>query len=150
MARNQKSNVILMKAGAMRSAGDGNPRLFTFVGGTAGPWSVMEVRAVVGDSLPMTQRLDVVSGAIPTLPPEADWALSGVTSNVRYVTAAERAALGAQQVDPGRREALRAALIPIKKSTRWWDLPQDARRRIFEDGSRHVATGLRYLPGIAR
>src|SRR5688500_18820606 len=101
MARNQKSNVILMKAGAMRSAGDGNPRLFTFVGGTAGPWSVMEVRAVVGDSLPMTQRLDVVSGAIPTLPPEADWALSGVTSNVRYVTAAEERLSELNRSTPG-------------------------------------------------
>jgi hypothetical protein len=29
-------------------------------------------------------------------------------------------------------------------------LAQDERRRIFEESSRHVQTGLRYLPAIAR
>src|SRR5688572_2155317 len=100
----------------MRSGGDGNSRLFTFVGGTAGAWAVMGATAVVGESLPMTARLDVVSGQVPVLPQGAQWALSGITSNARYVTAVERAALAATQVDPGRPDALRAALIPIKKS----------------------------------
>ena len=134
----------------MHSGSELNPRLFTFMGGAAGGWSVMDTRAVVGEALPMTERLDVVSGAVPVVPQGAQWALSGITSNVRYVTAAEREILAAKQVDPGRRQALRAALIPIKKSARWWDLPQDERRTIFEESSRHVATGLRYLPAIAR
>lgn len=32
----------------------------------------------------------------------------------------------------------------------WCTLPQDERRAIFEDQSRHIATGLKYLPAIAR
>ena len=47
-------------------------------------------------------------------------------------------------------EATRAALIPIRKSEAWWALPQDERRAIFEERSRHIATGLKYLPAVAR
>ncbi len=43
-----------------------------------------------------------------------------------------------------------AALIPIRKSQAWWDLPQDERRAVFEQRSHHIATGLKYLPAIAR
>ena len=43
----------------------------------------------------------------------------------------------------------RAALIPIRKSEAWWDLAQDERRRIFEESSHHIATGLEYLPAVA-
>jgi chlorite dismutase len=51
----------------------------------------------------------------------------------------------------GRRPtAARAALIPITKSDAWWELAQDERRRILEESSRHIATGLEYLPAIAR
>jgi chlorite dismutase len=46
--------------------------------------------------------------------------------------------------------ATRAALIPITKSEAWWQLSQDQRREIFEEDSHHVATGLRYLPAVAR
>jgi chlorite dismutase len=46
--------------------------------------------------------------------------------------------------------ATRAALIPVKKSEAWWDLAQDERRRIFEDSSHHIGTGLEYLPAVAR
>jgi hypothetical protein len=53
--------------------------------------------------------------------------------------------------DPlGRAASTRAALIPITKSDAWWELPQDERRQIFEETSHHVATGLEYLPAIAR
>ena len=50
----------------------------------------------------------------------------------------------------GRAASTRAALLPITKSEVWWDLSQDERRRIFEESSHHVATGLEYLPAIAR
>jgi len=50
----------------------------------------------------------------------------------------------------GRSESTRAALIPVRKSAAWWDLAQDERRQIFEERSRHVSLGLRYLPAIAR
>jgi len=78
------------------------------------------------------------------------WVLRGVTSNERYVTRLERDALAARQQPVGRAGATRAALIPITKSEAWWDLAQDERRRILEDASRHIATGLEYLPAIAR
>jgi hypothetical protein len=32
----------------------------------------------------------------------------------------------------------------------WWDLPQDERRAIFEERSRHVADSMKYMPAIAR
>lgn len=32
----------------------------------------------------------------------------------------------------------------------WWSLPQDERRKIFEESSHHVAIGLNYLPAVAR
>jgi chlorite dismutase len=41
-------------------------------------------------------------------------------------------------------------LIPIKKSETWWELAQDERRRIFEESSHHIASGLEYLPAVAR
>jgi len=47
-------------------------------------------------------------------------------------------------------EATCAALIPIHKTPAWWGLTQDERRGIFEEGSKHIQTGLRYLPAIAR
>ena len=128
-----------------------NPRLFTFVGGKAGAWSIVQFKPVAGAPLPIADRLDVVHGAaVGTALDSAKWALRGVTSNVRYTTRAEKDILVAKQADPGRPEATRAALIPIKKNAAWWDLPEDERRRIFEESSHHIKTGLRYLPAIAR
>ena len=43
---------------------DHNARLFTFVGGNAGPWEVTSLRAVVGEGLAAVDRLRIVSGAI--------------------------------------------------------------------------------------
>jgi chlorite dismutase len=68
----------------------------------------------------------------------------------RYVNQEEREALVRVQPKLGRAEAVRAALIPIRKSAAWWDLPADVRRQIFEKRSHHIATGLRYLPAVAR
>jgi chlorite dismutase len=50
----------------------------------------------------------------------------------------------------GRPTATHAALIPIRKSAKWWDLSQDERRAIFEEKSKHTAVGLKYLPAFAR
>ena len=47
-------------------------------------------------------------------------------------------------------EATCAALIPLTKTAAWWALTQDERREIFEARSSHIATGLRFLPAIAR
>ena len=55
-----------------------------------------------------------------------------------------------KQAALGRPDSTLAALIPIRKSAKWWALTQDERRAVFEEKSRHVAVGLKYLPGVAR
>lgn len=126
-----------------------SPLLVSFVGGTSGPWVIERIEAVRGDGLETTPRLQVVEGRAAAIPVSARWTLRGTTSNERYVTRAEHETL--QVGEPlGRAEATRAALIPIRKSERWWGLAQDERRAIFEERSRHIATGLRYLPAVAR
>lgn len=127
-----------------------NPRLFTFVGGKAGGWSVVEARAIVGDPLPEVERLDFVHGAVAALPNGGKWILRGVTSHARYITGAEKDRMARKQADLGRPEATHAALIPIRKSAKWWALAQDERRAIFEERSRHGGIGLKYLPAVAR
>jgi chlorite dismutase len=123
---------------------------FSFVGGGRGPWEIVRISEVKGQGLEPAPNLDVVNGLLPATPPGARWALRGFTSNVRYATGAEIAELKAVQPVLGRPEARCAALIPIKKSARWWELAQDERRRIFEETSRHTAIGLEYLPAVAR
>ncbi|MEO5958559.1 MAG: chlorite dismutase family protein [Opitutaceae bacterium] len=125
-------------------------RLFTFAGGHAGPWHVISTMTVAGPPLPPVARLAIFSDA-EALPRESPaWMLRGITSNERYVTRPEKADLTARQPSLGRPEAVCAALIPIKKKSEWWALPQDERRKIFEEQSRHIATGLQFLPAIAR
>lgn len=127
-----------------------NPRLFSFAGGSAGPWKALECRAITGEALPAIQRLNIVSGDVTPVPANASWVLRGVTSNERYVTRTEKEQLVAQSPEPGRPEANCAVLIPIRKSAAWWALTQDERRRIFEEHSRHTQIGMEYLPAIAR
>lgn len=117
----------------------------TFVGGAAGAWSVERIDAVVGEVLPAVPRLDRVDGHSMGV-----WALRGVSGHGRYVTGAEKATLDAVSPPLGRPEATRAALIPIRKSARWWALPQDERRAILEERSRHIADSVPYLPRVAR
>ena len=127
-----------------------NPRLVSFVGGDAGAWRVVTINAIVGDPLVDVQRLDVVSGDAAPIGRRAGWILRGVTSNERYVTRPEKERLVERQPSLGRPEATCAALIPLRKTAEWWALTQDERRRVFEDDSRHIATGLRHLPAVAR
>ncbi len=123
-------------------------RLFTFVGGAAGPWEVLSQFAVAGDPLPAVGRLRVVAGDVPK---EAEaWLLRGVTSHERYVTRGEKTQLLAVQPALGRPGSTAAALIPIRKSAQWWALTQDERRAIFEETSAHIRIGLDYLPAVAR
>lgn len=139
------------RAGPLQNRGTNvNRRLYTYVGGEVGAWSIVQVQAVLGEPLPVAERLDIVHGAVAASPDGAKWMLPGVTSNVRYTTRAEQDLLLAKQADLGRSEATRAALIPIKKNAAWWDIPQDERRRIFEESSHHIKTGLKYMPAIAR
>jgi chlorite dismutase len=126
------------------------PRLFTFIAGDTGPWTVQSARTLVGDDLPPARCLRVEVGAAATHCPAGSWSLAGITSNDRYVERHEKAALVSVQAGIGRAEATCAALIPIRKSPAWWALTQDERRAVFEAQSHHIAIGLRYLPEVAR
>jgi hypothetical protein len=127
-----------------------NPRLFTFVGGNSGLWTVTKNKAVTGEGLADVKKLDIVNAAFAALPGGAGWMLRGVTSNERYTTRPEKEQLVATQAALGRPEATHGALIPIRKNAAWWKLTQDERRAIFEDRSSHVKIGLKYLPAVAR
>ena len=120
-----------------------------FAGGEEGIWGVRSISAVVGASLPAVERLAVLEG-VRVAPSSATWVLLGVVGHERYVEGAEHAELAARSPKLGRPEATRAALIPIRKSEEWWALPQNERRAIFEKQSQHIATGLKYLPAVAR
>ncbi len=126
------------------------PIFVTFVAGTTGMWQVDHVSPVTGETLTTTARLTVVEGSGAAPPPEAAWALRGVTSNPRYTNRVELNAMGAVQEGLLRPQATRAALIPIRKTEAWWALAQDERREILEAQSRHIAIGLEYLPAVAR
>jgi len=122
-----------------------------FAAGESGPWRIEGIAGVSGEPLPTAPRLAIAEGSAAAHPDEgAAWVLRGVTSNERYVTRPEHDELVARQRPLGRAGSTRAALIPINKSEAWWELAQDERRRIFEESSRHVATGLEYLPAVAR
>jgi hypothetical protein len=123
-------------------------RLFSFVGGNTGRWRVAETKTITGAPLPAATRVDIVAGDSAVR--DTAWLLRGLTSNERYVTRAERNRLVSVQQGLARPEATFAALIPIRKSAAWWALSQDERRAIFEESSRHVTIGLRYLPAVAR
>jgi len=127
-----------------------NSRLYSFVGGVTGPWRVISNTTVVGEPLADVERLEIFTGAVPEVPDNAKWVLRGLTSNERYLTRSEKDQLAAIEPTLGRPDATHAALIPIRKTASWWGLAQDERRRIFEESSKHVATGLRYLPAVAR
>lgn len=123
-------------------------RLFTFSAVSQGTWVVTDQTTLAGPPLPRASHVQLHAGAQAVEP--ALWSLRGITSNERYVEREERAALVAQQPplgEPGRRCA---ALIPIRKTAAWWALSQDQRRHVLEDQSRHIRTGLRYLPAVAR
>jgi hypothetical protein len=123
-------------------------RLFSFIAGARGPWRIVRMEAASGAPLASAERLDVVSGT--DAGGTANWVLRGITSNERYVTRGEKQQLVATQEGLGRPASTCAALIPIRKRAAWWLLPQDERRRILEERSAHVQTGLRYLPAVAR
>ena len=117
----------------------------SFVAGSAGEWRITEMRTICGDGLPAVAALTRADGsAFATAPePGSGWVLHGVRSNERYLERDEKARLATLQEGLGRSTSLVAALIPIRKSDLWWDLPQDERRAIFEARSRHIAIGSR-------
>jgi Chlorite dismutase len=142
------------------SSGDGTPPdqqraataplLVSFAAGGVGAWRVERITPVIGESLAEADRLNVTEGHTSLDRQPATWTLRGSISNTRYTTRNEVEQLVARQEGLGRPSATRAALIPIRKTEAWWMMAQDERKAIFEEQSRHIAIGLRYLPGIAR
>ncbi len=106
--------------------------------------------ALRGEPLEVAGRIAIVERFLVSPPMDGRWILRGVAGHERYTIRAERQALEARQPPLGRPEATRAALIPISKSEEWWSLAQDERRRILEERSGHIRTGLEYLPAVAR
>ncbi|TMF68297.1 MAG: chlorite dismutase [Chloroflexi bacterium] len=127
------------------------PMLVSFLGGDRGQWSVDRMLTVIGAGLQPVQRVAILEGSDGVhVASHTTWVLRGVTSHDRYVAAEERTALAAHRAPLGRPSATAAALIPIRKKSVWWELPQDERRAIFEERSHHIARSLTYLPQIAR
>ncbi len=126
-------------------------RLFSFSGGNTGPWRVIYMDAIVGETLPAAKRLDIADPTKTASDPQAAWVLRGITSNDRYaVTAEEKQQIIAKQLDLGRPEATCAALIPLRKNAAWWALTQAERQHVFEDQSKHAKLGLQHFPSLAR
>jgi chlorite dismutase len=126
------------------------PLFVTFAAGNLGGWQIDRIEPVVGDGLPMANRLMVLEGSETQTLAEAQRVLRGVTSHMRYANRSEVDALVASQQALLRAGATRAALIPIRKTEAWWGLAQDHRRAILEEQSRHIGIGLEYLPAVAR
>lgn len=124
-------------------------RLVTDAGGTIGQWRVLSLRAVRGEWLSSVERLAVSFGGGERAA-DALWSLQGVTSNVRYIDRPEQTGHHERQPPLARPEASRAALIPIRKSTRWWEMTQEERREVFEEQPHHVGDSMTYLPAVAR
>ncbi len=124
--------------------------LVTFAGGDAGIWRVERMETLRGPPLPQVSRITVMEGRGLPLLRKSVWSLRGVTSEERYVRRAEHEMLVSRQPSLGRPGATCAALIPIRKTQEWWQISHDERREIFEEQSHHIATGLKYLPAIAR
>lgn len=117
-----------------------------FIGGEQGEWSVRSISAVSGSAIAGATRMMVSDRASSG---GHSWDLAGATSNLRYTRGDERSALQAKQAGLGRREARRAALIPISKTEAWWAMAQDERLAIYAR-SQHTAIGMDYLPAVAR
>ena len=65
-----------------------SPRLFSFIGGDQGAWTVTAMLPVAGEGLARVARVSILSGE--AVDPAATWCLRGVTSNERYVTREEK------------------------------------------------------------
>jgi chlorite dismutase len=125
----------------------------TFRGGQSGAWRITLNSAVKGQGLATVPALSITQSdsiALPILPSATSWRLVGVASHVRYVEKAEKEQLAEKQAPLGRKEAIFAAMIPIKKSAAWWALSQDERREVLEAKSHHISASLKYLPQVAR
>jgi len=129
----------------------------TFSGAARGQWKVEQQSTIAGEPLPKCRHILVEERLLDGTgfkPPEP-WTptvfrLTGTVSHLRYTTGQERQSLTERGAPLGRDDSRCAVLIPIRKSAAWWALPQDERRAIYEERSRHTSIGLEYLPRVAR
>lgn len=103
---------------------------YIFLGRKQGAWKVTQMSAYRGSGLEAVDYIEVLQGDLRQ-PNEAKWILQGLTSNLRYATSAEVAALKARQPVLNRPEARCAALVPIMKSAGRWSLAQDEKNGDF-------------------
>ncbi len=148
-------SVITCRSNTLRNVRELSKRrpmdaLYNYLGGTSGQWRVTDFTTRTGLPLKPVSHVEIVNGPLERLTLGTSWLLRGVVSNARYVSREERDELQSKQPALNRTEATCAALIPIRKSAEWWSLAQDERRGILESRSRHIATGMKYLPAIAR
>ncbi len=122
--------------------------IYTFEGSASGTWEVENFKTIAGEPVQKVNFVTILSGSHSK--PTAAWSLHGATSNERYATRAEKDRLTSESPPLDRPGDRCAALIPIAKSAEWWSLGQDERRSIFEEQSKHISVGLKYLPAIAR
>lgn len=123
------------------------PERTWFNGSTlTGLWRVEDISHIKGGEIAPALYVDITSQAPSS---STQWSLSGVGSNLRYTTAAEREVLTTRQAELSRENARRAVLIPIRKSASWWAMAQDERHAVYSR-SHHTDIGLDYLPAIAR
>ena len=94
--------------------------------------------------------LGIFDEATEEAPAQTSWRLRGAVSHLRYTARLDCEVLAERQPGLGREAAVQAALIPIRKSAKWWDLAQDERRALFEETSHHNAIGLDFLPAVTR
>lgn len=111
---------------------------------------IEEVRAVRGEPLAGLSvggalcRIESTAGL-----PSGDGNLTGVLQHLGYTRAAERAALATTELAGPRAVCV---LIPMTKSSAWWQLAHDERDAIFRGSGRpgHVNVGLPFARVILR
>src|SRR5688572_33057361 len=86
----------------MTAASSPTARLFSFVGGSTGPWLIEHMHCVVGEPIPAAGRLAILAGSSTQPASGSSWLLRGITSNERYVTRQEKGALVSKQEGLGR------------------------------------------------
>jgi chlorite dismutase len=123
----------------------------SFIGGNSGNWKIRRMETITGEILPTVPFIDFHPTHTPPVNLESTrWILRGSNAHVRYTDRNEVTELSMRQPPLNRPEAKFAALIPIRKSSQWWQMSQDERRRIFEEQSHHISMSMDYLPAIAR
>jgi len=122
--------------------------IVAFVAGPEGLWRIDGIMAPKGETLPPAARLAVLEGD-GAEGAAGRWALRGMVGPGVDADQDDNEAL-ADHEPLGRPEARCAALIAVRKSPAWWAMSHDERRAVIEERSHHIATGLEYLPAVAR